>query len=264
MSAQWENAVRVFERMYPHTPRRPETQAFLDALERAAPSATTMEVPGNGNCLLSALNAASADLIPASAGRGMYESWATAHPEEAAALRISGELRAGDLQDDKKNDASIFWLDIIAYATGRQINVLVSRNGDLSVHVAKNPDLGSFSVSTEHLLLRDGHFWPLKGDIDMSKWTDAGGGAARPAQPTENTFAVVLQTPKHDLYEEVKPSQRVSALLDKHPRLGPGKLYVQGTADEVDPTKTFAQNGITTFQQLVFQSRGGFADAAAM
>lgn len=257
MSAQWENAVRFFNRRDPHTPRRPEVQTFLGALERAAPNALTKEVLGDGNCLLSALNETSFVTIDETEGRRMYETWAKDHPYKAAQLAIpddrgNPELSAGDLEDAQKNDASIFWLEIIAYATGRKINVLVSHNGELSVHTFENPKLEGFAVSTHFLLLRDGHFWPLNGDIDMSKW------------PTENTFAVALQTPKYDLYEEVKPSQRVSAVLDKHPRLGPGKLYVQGTADEVDPTKTFAQNGITTFQQLVFQSRGGFADAAAM
>ena len=176
----WKNVVEFWEAQYPHTPRRPETQNLINALKRAAKTATTLTVPGNGNCLVSSINATlSGEVVGRDLSKVIVEGWAK--DQDPFVLKFileengKTEMSPNDLLDDKKNDLNINWVAAISNAYNLPITVLVAREGALSVYSCDSPDP---MHTRSYLLLHNGHFWPLKGEIDPSKWSALAGAFA--------------------------------------------------------------------------------------
>ena len=154
---RYENVVTHFKKKY-RAPR-PATRHFLEALERACPNCTTIDIPGDGACMLSSLNAT----LDFSVSKEDAPKFLAALDQDMVKTYIAvGEISPDDLVNDRKNDLSVAWLDGIAAAYAITIYVLSEKDGDYSVHKS-HPQIDGYEGSKHYLLRRDGHFWPLKG-----------------------------------------------------------------------------------------------------
>ena len=165
--AKYENVVTYFKNMYRHS-TNPERRQFIERLSRACPHSTTTNVPGNGRCLLNALNATFDDGIVSSENtptiiEGLKEKFGE---EMFQSIIDSGEISLDDLTcKSETNDLSMLWLHGVAAAFGIIICVLFEHNGHYSVHQFKPAfEIEGMQWPTYYLLRHENHFWPLKGE----------------------------------------------------------------------------------------------------
>ena len=221
-------------------------------LEIAAGSARTLTVRGDGNCLLRAFNATfldettSKDVIRAIAhgtvdtprhkvkvydGPAMFRKWIQHRAQDLNmsnaeyAKLVEAELKPGDLADTSKNDLSSSWLDVFAVNLNRHVYLLSHRYGNFGLLHFEPP---TPTTNKTFILLYEGHYWPLIGAVDPSRWGKIQVGFQMPG-------GIVMPFTVH-------LNERVSKLFEYANITEPGIIMYK--QEEVDTSKTFNKNKI--------------------